>query len=264
MPKPWLKSWSKSLDKEKIAQLSGDQFKFWHYLLWIALRHDADGKLPDIKSIAFQSRCSVEEAEKRLEEQVQLKFVDKRGSHYVVHDWKHWQGDGMSDAERKKKQRDKEKQRDNEKECHVTCHDEVTEKIPRAKTQTKTEEGERKTSPTPSISIGPEYTQVGELAIELTGDLSWGSWVVNQGRIGHPADWIKRAIEQAAGTDKVKKPYVAEILRGYVEDGGPPAHEPSRSGDRSARKPEPDPPYFRMAKTREELGWTDYGIGSKA
>ena len=36
MPKPWLKSWSSSLDNPKIQMLTGDQFKFWTNLLWIA------------------------------------------------------------------------------------------------------------------------------------------------------------------------------------------------------------------------------------
>jgi hypothetical protein len=109
MPKPWLKMWSSSLDNEKIQSLSGDQTKAWLCLLRIALRHDKNGELPSMSSIAFQSRIAVEQAQRDVEQLTALGLVEVRRNHYVIHDWKHWQGDGMSDAQRKRNQRDRER-----------------------------------------------------------------------------------------------------------------------------------------------------------
>ena len=95
MPKPWLKSWSSSLDNPKIQLLTGDQFKAWHNLLWIALRHDREGELPPMQLVAFQLRIGLREAEDIVQEQVRLGLVENGGSRYLVHDWKHWQGETM-------------------------------------------------------------------------------------------------------------------------------------------------------------------------
>ena len=40
MPRPWLKSWHKSLDNPKIMNLTEVQFTLWHKLLWVACRND--------------------------------------------------------------------------------------------------------------------------------------------------------------------------------------------------------------------------------
>ncbi len=170
MPKPWLKSWSKSLDNPKIQLLTGDQFKLWHNLLWIALRTDKNGELPTVDLIAFQLRIDRGMAVILLDEQVSLGLVEKRSSRYVIHDWHHWQGDGKSDAERKKEQRDREKK------CHVTsngtghvtqngtvtdesqsCHE---ENLSRAKTKTKTKtktEKNNKSAPDKPAFVLPDW-----------------------------------------------------------------------------------------------------------
>ena len=128
MSRPWHKSWACSLDNPKIQMLTGDQFKNWSNLLWIADRHDDEGALPDIKLIAFQLRVSPNDALVLLNEQMSLGLVEMNGIGYVIHDWKHWQGDGKTDAQRKRNQRDRERNvlRNDDVTGHVTSNGPVT------------------------------------------------------------------------------------------------------------------------------------------
>lgn len=168
MPKPWLKMWSSSLDSEKIQSLSGDQFKAWMNLLWIALRYDKDGELPPMPSIAFQGRLSLQGASEMIGEQIELGLVEKHRNSYRIHDWKHWQGDALSDAERQARRR--AKSRDSHVTCHVTQVDEVTHESQspaRAETKTKTEREDKtktKTAPDePEWLPEPEWGEFKEM-----------------------------------------------------------------------------------------------------
>ena len=250
MPKPWLKLWGSSLDSEKIQSLTGDQVKTWLNLLWIALRYDKQGELPALSTIAFQGRMPADRVESMIQEQVELGLVEKRRNRYVVHDWEYWQGDGKSDAQRKREQRDRDKK------CHVTLPvtSHVTENgdvtashagADRAKRERGDGEGEEKTeretedcdTAPPSIVLGDEYTEVGNLAMHMGADISWGIWVSRQGFIGHPAAWIRHALEHTPA-DKFNQNWIAGKLRGYKRDGGPPKAPKV--------KPAPKPPVIGM------------------
>ena len=45
----------------------------------------------------------------------------------------------------------------------------------------------------------------------------------------YPANWIRSAIESQIGKSKFRKPYIAGILQGYAERGGPDPKEPATS-----------------------------------
>lgn len=151
MPKPWFKMWHSTLDNFKFQSLSGDQVFTWINLMCVALKHDCDGELPSATSCAFQMRIPVDKFEKLIEEQVSLGMVDKFRSHYKIHDWEHWQGDGMSDAERKQRQRDKDRDMSRDKAVTgpVTDSEPVT-CLAGAKTETKTETKKREEAAAPA------------------------------------------------------------------------------------------------------------------
>lgn len=110
-------------------------------------------------------------------------------------------------------------------------------------------------SPTPQLSNpktetpipGPEYTAVGNYAIDLTGDFSWGPWVDLMGKMGHPAESIRLAIDQSAGAGKLTKPYVASILKGWASSGGPPKPQTSNKPRSFGGQPEKLAPYQQPA-----------------
>jgi hypothetical protein len=126
--------------------------------------------------------------------------------------------------------------------------DPPTPDVPNAKTET----------PIP----GPEYTPVGNLAVDLTADWSWGPWVDSMGRLGHPAEWVRLAIEQATGAGKMSKPYVASILKGWAVSGGPPPPAPSKQKQFAGRteksptyhQPMPKPDWMVAAQEAGLLG----------
>ncbi|MBU6429207.1 MAG: hypothetical protein KGR26_09375, partial [Cyanobacteria bacterium REEB65] len=69
-------------------------------------------------------------------------------------------------------------------------------------------------------SLGPEYTRVGETAIELTQDFNWGSWVTNMGRIGFSAQWIEDVLHKMAGRGELNMSVGHGILKRYQRQGG--------------------------------------------
>ena len=95
--------------------------------------------------IAFQTRITPEDVANLIEEQVALGLVEKSAKSYVIHDWKHWQGKGKSDAQRKKEQRDRDRDvsRDIPRDSHngnsvtndVVVTDSVTEESRVARAQ---------------------------------------------------------------------------------------------------------------------------------
>jgi hypothetical protein len=120
MAKPWHKSWACSLDNPKIQMLTGEQFKAWSNLLWVADRFDEEGRLPEIKIVAFQLRVTPAQALVLIEDQVSLGLIETNGTAFVIHDWRDWQGDGKTDAQRKRVQRSRE--RDVSRDTSVTNH----------------------------------------------------------------------------------------------------------------------------------------------
>lgn len=91
-------------------------------------------------------------------------------------------------------------------------------------------EGEENPPLPPSIVLGPEFRPVGEFAIQLTADVSWGRWVDQQGMCGHAAATIRRALEEATGAGKLSQAYVAAKLRGWAQEGGPPRRKGEDNG----------------------------------
>lgn len=92
------------------------------------------------------------------------------------------------------------------------------------------EEGEEN-SPLPlSIVLGPEYRAIGEFAIQLAADVSWGRWVDQQGLCGHSARDIRACLEECAGAGKLTQAYAASKLRGWAAEGGRPRRKGEDNG----------------------------------
>jgi hypothetical protein len=152
MAKPWYKMWTNILEKEEFFALNGDQTRRWIMFMAVAQRADDEGRLPPMKSIRFALREDEETCQKWIDEMVELHLIDIVRSRYVIHNWKRWQGDGKSDAQRKREQRERE--RDMSRDNDVTSHETVTNEsqschnLAGAKTKTTDKEKDN-TPPTP-------------------------------------------------------------------------------------------------------------------
>lgn len=104
----------------------------------------------------------------------------------------------------------------------IQTHPHIEERA-RQKTKEEREErletGDGASAPRVSSPLDPEYAEVGNHAIEITGDLSWGRWVSDRGRDGHSARLIRQAIDDADGRGKLDKPYVLSILHRCARQG---------------------------------------------
>lgn len=198
MPKPWLKLWSNILDKEKIQLLSGDQFKAWVNMLAVALRHDRDGELPELPSVAFQTRMTVAAVTETLDDLVAAGVFERRRNRYAAHDWKHWQGDGMSDAQRKAKQRamSRDMSRDTNGDGHVTESD-MSHGVSRARGRAETKTRQDKDN------IPPNPRKRGKRSAEPAEPLVLPDWVPRE-------EWLDFQ-EMRRTHSKVKNPITLAV-----------------------------------------------------
>ncbi len=87
----WLPLWNDILDSRKVHDLPLNHYKNWTMLLAIANRFDpGGGTLPCIEDIAFQLRCTQEDAVASIEFLVAAEFIDRRDSEFGMHDWHDW------------------------------------------------------------------------------------------------------------------------------------------------------------------------------
>lgn len=128
----WFRVYDEVLDDPKVQKLSGDDFKSWVNLLCLARRNN--GVLPDLDSIAFALRMSVDGARTVLERLLNATLIDRRnggadGAHYAPHGWEKRQYKSDGSTERVKRFRNRYK--------------DVSETGPETETETETERKKR-------------------------------------------------------------------------------------------------------------------------
>jgi hypothetical protein len=87
----YLKLWECLLDNEKIQGLDDKTFKSWIYLLVCAKRNDADGDLPELKTLVFWCRKKEKIVQQWVDLAATAKLIEWTGSCWHVHDWEYWQ-----------------------------------------------------------------------------------------------------------------------------------------------------------------------------
>lgn len=233
---PWLRLWDRVLDNCKAQSLPVELFRGWINLLCLANRQDNRGRLPDNRTIAFALRITMAQASKLVNDLRAAGFIDPDNT---MHDWDEWQPDEKSNAQRSREWRNERKKRALAERSRERSNERFSSAPDIEGEIEEEEEGEcasaraRDSTSPPSPSLGPEYTAVGEYAIQLGADVSWGEWVRQMGIAGHSAADIRAALDESAGAGKLKQPYVASKLRGWATEGRP---KPSR---RNGRDPAP-------------------------
>ena len=265
MPYPWLCLWDRTLDIPKAQLLTGDQFKGWINLLMIANRFGASGRLPEFDEIAFGLRTDIDTAKELVNTLVIANLIDRHGNVFTMHDWELWQTQKRTNAERSAAYRAQKKalRALGERSTSAqTSADRARARV-RVREEKSREERESHTCDPPPPSLlstplnekhpdpdpepGPEFTALGNLAIDLSADLSFGAWVLNMARLGHTAPAIRFALEQGAAAGKWSHKYLQAILQRVAVDGLPPPPAPKLTNgrpDHGAKKPE-DPEHVK-------------------
>jgi hypothetical protein len=186
----------------------------------------------DDEELCLALRISPKELEKTQELFRRKGFISEA---WVPKNWRKRQAPSdPTAAERMRRMRAQQAEHDRNNGRNVTRN--VTGPL-RVEEEVETEtEGEKNSPLPPAIVLGPEFTKVGEWAIQLAGDVSWGSWVSRQGMCGHSAANIRKAIEISSGAGKLSQAYVASKLQGWASEGGPPKPKGENNGKTSVQQ----------------------------
>lgn len=232
----WFPLWNEVLLSRKIQSLPAESFKAWINLLCLACKRDDGGVLPCIEDIAFALRLDEERTREILDQLVTRGLIERDKDALKIHDWEDWQLPSYNSTERVRKHRERTKKQAATSEQpsgngHETLHETPGNVSETGGNQTQRScndlelelELEREEPPLPPLvsNLGPEYRSVGDHAMTLSADLSWGAWVDRMGHSGHAAQDIRAAIDEASAVDKLRKPYVASILKRWATDGRP-------------------------------------------
>jgi hypothetical protein len=185
----------------------------------LCLRNIGDTCTISDQEIATFMRITLDEARKTKVVFRQKGFID--GDGWNVTNWEKRQSGGCESLERVRRFR--------ARKANVTLHSNDECNVTRARdvhTSLLTNVTEGDPLP-PQNGLGPEYVRIGELAMQLGGDVSFGLWVSHQGTLGYSAEWIEIALRNCP-QDKFNLNYLSGTLRGYQKVGGPP--EQSRGG----------------------------------
>lgn len=250
--KPWLRLWDCTLDLPKAQRLTGDQFKGWMNLLMLANRQNNRGRLPDIAEIAFALRVQEKAVTPLIDVLVKAKLIDRSGEILTMHDWQTWQPPEKTNAQRAHEWREQQKSQ----ALNVSAHRALEPSAPEESREREDKEQREKQSAHPPLEVaglGPEFARVGELAMNMTSDLSWGAWVQQQALAGHSAADIEAAIKEASGVGKLGKGYTIKILQRWAVEGRP-THGKNGTPKPPPRQDTPEELAALEARRRRNLG----------
>lgn len=222
----WFRFYHEAYRNPKVQDMRPELFKFWVNFLCVASESDTRGVVASESHLRLRIGLSKPLTKRFCDELEALALLhrDDAGALHP-HDWDTLQPDSDDAAKRKAAERARTyanqqngMSRDMSRDKNVT----VTSRVREEGEGDRELEREGNSPLPPSIALGPEYVSVGEFAIQLAGDVSWGSWVDRQGMCGHPAKTIRRCLEECAGAGKISQAYAAAKLRGWAKEGGPP------------------------------------------
>lgn len=222
----WFRLYDEFAWDPKVQTLTEVQQRRWVMLM--CLRSVCDTGASTDQEVANVLRISLREARQTRAVFVKQGFIEPDS--WELRHWEERQSGECESAERVRRHRAKKRN----PSLHVTLHgnDRQTDK----EIDSKDKEIGVTTALLEVTGLGPEFARVGELAMNMSGDLSWGSWVQQQALAGHSASNIEAAIKEASGVGKLAKGYAIKILQRWAIEGRPQNGRPS-----APSKPEPEP-----------------------
>lgn len=232
----WFRFYHAAYRNPKVQDMRPELFRFWVNLLCVASESEPRGTIASEAHLRLAlglTKASVKRWVSELEASVLLHRSSTGTLH--PHDWDDLQPEGDDEGKRKKRQRQAKLRHTDNGDSIENVPGHVPGHVPASRARALLEgegEGEGEENPPlpPAISLGPEYTQLGEFAIQLMGDVSWGRWVSQQGMMGHSASDIRACLEECAGAGKNSQAYAASKLRGWATEGGRPRRKAETNG----------------------------------
>jgi hypothetical protein len=249
----WFRFYHDAYRNPKVQDLRPELFKFWVNVLCVASESTPRGTIASEAHLRLALGLT-KPTTKRWVSELEALALLHRSEHGALrpHDWDKLQPEGDDAGKRKKRQRQGKLRHEHQNGFMENVPGHVAGQIrdipPRVREEgEREEEGEESSPPPPAPpDLGPEYASLGEWAIQLGDDVSWGRWVLQHGRCGHAAKDIRAAIEEAAGAGKLSQAYVAAKLRGWAAEGG----RPKRKGENNGRTAVQQRPEETLAKLK--------------
>ncbi len=219
----WFRFYHGVVDDPKIMHLPVHLRWSWVEIMCLSSREKIRGRVPPIDVLAFHMRKTVNAVKKILAELTMAGLIDELddGQCLMVHAWEKRQPRSDDVKARVDRHRNKETNGD----CNVTetLHETELKPLARARTPSvsvsvlNSEEGSAEGNQEP----GPEFTALGNLAIDLSADWSIGPWVSRMARLGYTTEMIRYAIEQGAASGQWARQWLHAILKRVQLDGIP-------------------------------------------
>lgn len=109
MTRPWGMVHASMLSHRKFILLTFEERGVWLTLLLYGLNSPSDDDLGnDAEIVAILHREGVEDAQAMLRRLVELRWLDRRGRRYRIHDWADWQADDPTGAKRQRRWRSRQ------------------------------------------------------------------------------------------------------------------------------------------------------------
>lgn len=99
----WIRFYLSVLNEPKIMLLPPEQYRFWTFCLLLA--KESNGKLPQMKNIAYRTRISIDEAGAMVDALVSSELIDRCDDGLYVHMWEWYQPPSSTERVRAYRQR---------------------------------------------------------------------------------------------------------------------------------------------------------------
>jgi hypothetical protein len=214
----WLKLWVSVLDDPDVIGLPDDTKGGWMMILAAAKRHNKDGFLPPLKTLAAMLHKIDQQPTvvRYLNELVEAGLIDEDGDGLRLHGWERWQERDKTTAERSARYR--------AKHPPLCTPPEKTKDKTRLEVTgvTRDERDERDAGVSVrSESLAPQMSTISRLAEELMGDVSWGIWADQQIKLGHPEHAIRRALQTCVDKGLSNRQFAGGVLQRLASEGYP-------------------------------------------
>jgi hypothetical protein len=211
----WLKLWVSILDDPDVIGLPDDTKGGWMMILAAAKRHNKDGRLPPLKTLAAMMHKIDQQPTvvRYLNELVEAGLIDEDGEGLRLHGWDRWQDRDKTAAERMSRYRAKNPPLNNPQE--------KTRDKTRLEVTAVTRNERNADVRVCSDSLAPQMSTISRLAEEIMGDVSWGIWADQQIKLGHPEHAIRRALQTCVDKDLLNRQFAGGVLKRLASEGYP-------------------------------------------
>jgi DnaD/phage-associated family protein len=211
--KYWIKLYIEILNDPKMGRMSDRLYRRTIEMFLLAGDYDDKGRLPPLHDMAWRLQVADEQLETEMIELQRMGILDVVDGEWIVSKFEERQSK-MSDAERKRRQRERAKK----SEYYEGCHEGVTNRDTEERRQ---EEIKREDKDKTAADVFTFYEEnIGAMTPVLAD-------AIGDAVDEYSAVWVIYAIEQAVKNEARKWAYCQGVLRNLKRDGFNTGHKPS-------------------------------------